>query len=523
MTHELILILTVYLAGFLANQLRLPPLVGYLGAGYLLGYTGTPVSGFVHHLAELGIELLLFTVGLKLDLTSLLRREVVGVGGLHMLIVTLATGLGFLLLERQVTGGLLIGASLAFSSTVLAVKVLEDNSELSSLHGRVSLGILIFQDIVAVGLLALAHGEQPSPWGLSLLLLPLLRPLAYKLFDAHYDDELKLLFGVILALSGGALADAAGISPDLGALVMGALLAGHADSKGLAAKLWALKEIFLVAFFLEIGLTGVPGLAELQTALALLSFLPVQGVLFFFLFLLVGLRARTAFVTSLSLMTYSEFALITTKVITEAGLLAPGWGNVMGVAVALSLALAAPLNRCSHRLYGWLEPVLIRFESRGKHPDRTPTAIGRAQWLVMGMGRTGKAAYETLERHNHHVVGLDADPTRLEFHLESNRRVLYGDAEDPTLWENLHVSGLRGVIIALPDLSARQSAAHHLRANGFRGLIGVTSYHLREDTILLQSGADVLFHPLTEAGERLAERMLETERLKAGGTQRNSD
>ncbi|MGI9213629.1 MAG: cation:proton antiporter [Methylococcaceae bacterium] len=512
MTHELILMLTVYLAGFLANQLRLPPLVGYLGAGYLLAYTETPVSGVIHHLAEFGIELLLFTVGLKLNLASLLRKEVLGVGSMHMLIVTLGTGLGFLLLDRQVTGGLLLGASLAFSSTVLAVKILEDNSELSSLHGRVSLGILIFQDIVAVGLLALAHGERPTLWSLSLLLLPLLRGLAFKLFDAHRDDELKLLFGIILALSGGAFAQAVGISEDLGALAMGALLAGHADSKGLAGKLWALKEIFLIAFFLEIGLSGVPTVSEFQTALALVSLLPVQGVLFFFLFLLVGLRARTAFVTALSLMTYSEFALITSQVITEAGLLPLGWTAVMGVAVALSLALAAPLNRFSHRLYGWLEPALIRFEMRGKHPDRTPTAVGRAQWLVMGMGRTGKAAYETLERHNYHVVGLDADPTRLEFHRESNRRVLYGDAEDPTLWENLHSSGLRGVIIALPDLSARQSAAQHLRANGFQGLIGSTSYHAREDAVLLQTGVDVLFHPLTEAGERLAEKMLETDR-----------
>lgn len=516
MTQELMLMLTVYLAGFLANQIGLPPLVGYLGAGYLLQYTGIPVNGVVSHLAEFGIELLLFTVGLKLNLSSLMRREVLGVGSLHMLLVTLFTGLGFLLLDRQVTGGLLLGASLAFSSTVLAVKVLEDNSELSTLHGRVSLGILIFQDIVAVGLLALAHGERPTPWSLSLLLLPLLRGVAYRLFDAHRDDELKLLFGVILALLGGAMAQAVGISPDLGALAMGALLSGHADSKGLAAKLWALKEIFLVAFFLEIGLSGVPTLAEFQTALALLSFLPLQGMLFFALFLLVGLRARTAFITSLSLMTYSEFALITSKVTAEAGLLPLGWVNVMGVAVALSLALAAPLNRFSHRLYGWLEPGLIRFESRRKHPDRTPTAIGRAQWLVMGMGRTGKAAYEALERHGYHVVGLDADPTRLEFHRESNRRVLYGDAEDPSLWENLHFSGLRGVIIALPDLAARQSAAQHLRANGFQGLIGVTSYHAREDAILLQTGVDVLFHPLTEAGERLAEKMLETDRFKPG-------
>ena len=272
----------------------------------------------------------------------------------------------------------------------------------------------------------------------------------------------------------------------------------------------------MVAFFLEIGLSGIPTLAELITALKLLAFLPLQEVLFFFLFIFVGLRARTAFVTSLVLTTYSEFALITSRVITEAGLLSSDWTTIMGVAVALSLALAAPLNHFSHRIFATLEPWLIRFERRGKHPDRTPTRLGSAQWLVVGMGRTGKAAYETLEKQGHHVVGLDADPTRIEAHREQGRRVLYGDVEDPELWEALRLSGLKGIILAMPEFEKRLSAIKHIRANGFQNLIGTTSFHPKEDAFLLDLGADVVFHPWTEAGERLAERMLEAEQESAG-------
>jgi transporter, CPA2 family (2.A.37) len=118
---------------------------------------------------------------------------------------------------------------LAFSSTVLAIKVLEDSGELSTLYGRDVLSILILQDIVAIGLLAVANNKQPSPWALCLLLLPLLRPLAYRLLSASRDDELKLLLGIVLALAGGVLAQKVGISSDIGALLMGVMLAGHPD------------------------------------------------------------------------------------------------------------------------------------------------------------------------------------------------------------------------------------------------------------------------------------------------------
>lgn len=508
---ELLWIATAYGSGLLASALRLPPLVGYLAAGYLLHMVGAGNVSSLARLAELGILLLLFTVGLKLKPAALFRREVLGVGGLHMLVVAGLSGLVFFALGGRVTGGLLLGTSLAFSSTVLAVKVLEDGRELGSFHGRAALGILIFQDIVAVAILALAGGTSPTPWALGLLFLPLLRPLAIRMFDASQSDELRLLLGVTLAFAGGEMARAVGMAEDLGALLMGVLLAGHRDSADLAKKLWGLKEVFLVAFFLQIGLAGLPDRTQIVQALALIGLLPLQAMLFFVLLLLVGLRARTAFVASLALMTYSEFALIASSVIIDAGLLAPGWKPVLGVAVATSLALAAPLCRYANHLYAWLEPYLSRYERRIPHPDEAPTDIGTAQWLVIGMGRTGIAAYRALENQGERVLGLDADPTRVRAQYEAGQRVVYGDAEDHQLWEKLPLARIKGIILTLPDSAARRSATVQLRKIGYTGLIGATAFHPDEDASLYRSQADVVFHPLTEAGERLAERMLETD------------
>lgn len=514
---ELLWIGSAYVAGLLASRLWLPPLVGYLAAGYGLYLLGIRAETVLSHLAEIGILLLLFSVGLKLNLSTLRRREVLGVGTLHLLIVAGVSGLVFFMQDHQVTGGLVLGASLGFSSTVLAVKVLEDSRELGTFHGRTVMGILILQDIIAVALLAVAGGQRPTLWALGFLALPLLRPLALRLFEASRDDDLRLLLGMLLAFAGGEWADGVGISKDLGALLMGVLLAGHADAGDLAKKLWGLKEVFLVAFFLQIGLAGIPTQDQALEAAGLLTLLPLQGVLFFALLLLVGLRARTAFVASLAMMTYSEFALIVSAVVIESGLLAESWRPVLGCAVAGSLALAAPLNRFSHRLFSWLEPVLARYERQVPHPDRLPVSTGAAEWLVVGMGRTGIAAYQTLARRDLRVMGLDADPIRARHLRDEGLRVMYGDAEDTELWDHLSLRGIKGIVLTLPDFQARELAAGRLRARGFQGAIGTTAFHPHEDPPLYAAGADVVFHPLTEAGERLAERMLENLPAVGGG------
>ena len=508
---EVVWISTAYLAGLVASRLFLPSLVGYLAAGYILHGLGIAALPNMEHLADLGIQLLLFSVGLKLKPSSLIRREVLAVGGSHLLLMTVLSALVFFWLDKQVTGGLVLGVSLAFSSTVLAIKVLEDSGELSSLHGRDVLSILILQDIVAIALLAFADGKQPTPWALVLFLLPLLRPLAHRMLSASHAAELKLLLGVSLALAGGVLAERVGIAADIGALLTGIMLASHPKIDELADRLWSLKELFLVAFFLQIGLTDLPSREQALDALELLALLPLQGALFFVLFVLAGLRARTAFISSLALMTYSEFALITTGAVVQAKLLPGEWQSIISLAVAGSLAVAAPLNRYSHRLFSWAEPVLVRFERKSGHPDRLPESFGVAEWLVIGMGRTGVSTYQALSKQDRRVVGLDADPTVLENLLSLGKRVVYGDVEDSELWNGLRLERVKGIVITVPTFEVRSIAISQLRKRGFNGQIGTICYHSDEELQLKGLGANFVIHPLVEAGNQLARQMLNDE------------
>lgn len=249
------------------------------------------------------------------------------------------------------------------------------------------------------------------------------------------------------------------------------------------------------------------GLKDIIEALKLLLYLPLQGVLFFLLFLLSGLRARTAFVCSLALMTYSEFALITTDAMVGAKLLAPEWKSIISLAVASSLAIAAPLNRFSHQIFSLIEPYLSRFERKSTQTDRLPDTLGMAEWLVFGMGRTGLAAYITLHEQDKRVVGFDSDPIVLEKMRQKKLRVVYADAEDCELWSRLPLERLKGIILTMPEFEVRCKTAQAIRNKGFNGQIGTLCYHSHEKVTLETLGANFVIHPFYEAGCQLAKQV----------------
>lgn len=496
--------------GLLMRLIGLPPLVGYLAAGFLLSANGHETNPILEEVAHAGVLLLLFSVGLKLRLKSLIRIEVLAGSILHMLIV-----IGLLLLFLWQFGGmsmqlaLLIAIALSFSSTVVAAKVLEGKRELRAFHGRVAIGILIMQDLVAVVILSLANGNTPSPWAFILLAFLLLRPLLHWLLDLSGHGELIVLYGLLLALvAGGASFEYVGLSSELGALLLGVMLSSHKRAVELANALWGLKEVLLVGFFLQIGLSGHPSLQTLEEAVWLTAFLPVKALLFFFILLLFRLRARTAFLAGLSLATYSEFGLIVASMGVKNGWLSDDWMVLLALTVAISFVIAAPLNRYAHELYGRMENWLHRFESERHHPDDEPINLGNSHIVVMGMGRVGTGAYDQLVLHQQRVIGLDSDPGKVERHLKQGRRVLYADAEDPGFWSHLNLEGVHAVLLAIPEPAAKMLAIKQLRALHFKGTITATALFSEELEQFKKAGADDVYNYYDGVGAGFAERTL---------------
>jgi hypothetical protein len=329
----------------------------------------------------------------------------------------------------------------------------------------------------------------------------LLRPVAGWLLNAVGHDELLVLFGAVLAIVvGGTGFELLHLSPELGALVMGVMLAGHSRSQELSNALWGLKEFFLVGFFLSIGLSGTPTLEIAISAMWLLFFIPVKAVVLCALLIGLGLRARTSFLTGLSLATYSEFGLIITSVAVDNGLLGADWLIVAAVLVAASFVIAAPLNNYAHEIFERLSGILERFERKTQHPDDEPASLGTSRVLIVGMGRVGCGAYDHFHREGEHVVGMDTDLGKVELSRAAGRRVVYADAEDAGFWQQLNLDHIHLVMLALPDLHAKCVAARILRSRRYRGVISATYMYPEDQQPMLDAGCDVTYNYYTEAG-----------------------
>jgi len=470
---DTVLILVAFVLGFLLKQVGLPPLLGFLAAGFVLNALGIHGGDNLQKFADLGVLLLLFSIGLKVKVKSLLRPEIWAVASIHMIVtVALLGGFIYLLsytalsvftdLKWQIA--LLIAFALSFSSTVFTVKVMEEKGEMNSTHGRIAIGVLIVQDFFAVIFLTLSSGNVPSPWAICLIGLLVLRKPILALMICSGHGELLVLLGLLIPIVGANLFELVGLKPDLGALLIGMLLAGHPKTSELARAILNFKDFLLVGFFLTIGLSGLPNLMTLGVAVLLLLAIPFKVALFYFLLTRFKLRARTATLSSFSLATYSEFGLIIGALGASKGWLSNEWLVIFALSLSLTFVLASPLNAASNDIYSRFNKLLRRFESEKRLPGDQVVSVGDVDAVVFGMGRVGASAYESLsEQYGKRVVGVDFDMDNVQRQNDRGLYVIKGDAIDYDFWERIQVCGttIKIVILALPNFEANLYAVCH--------------------------------------------------------------
>ncbi|BAM02475.1 cation:proton antiporter family protein [Phycisphaera mikurensis] len=519
-------VVIAFLVGLAVRQLGLPPMVGFLGAGFVLSGIGVEPSDTLDTLADLGIHLLLFSIGLKLDLRGLAKPEVWGVASAHMAATTLGVGVGLfglsllglgIFAELSWSTSLLIAFALSFSSTVFAVKVLEDKAELKSRHGDEAIGVLIVQDLFAIVFLTASLGKVPSPWAVGLLALPLVRPLLKLAMDRVGHGELLLLSGLVLVYGFTELFTLLKMKPDLGALIAGLLIGSHPKASELSKSLLGLKDLLLVAFFLTIGLNGLPGPEQLGIAVALVLLVPLKAVAFFWLMTRFRLRARTAMLSAVVLANASEFGLIVGALGADKGWISREWLVVLAITVSLSFVLAAPFNAAAHRLFARWQSRLLGFETQERLPDDRHIELERPpRAVVIAMGRVGTAAYDALrERLGEGVIGLDVNRTTVERHAAAGRTVVHGDATDPDFYARLSPdSSTELVVISLQAKAESNTITRLIRARGYTGHIVAMARFPDEIDALRAAGVDAACYLHDEMGLGLARSALD--RLDTG-------
>ncbi|WP_291085890.1 cation:proton antiporter family protein [Dietzia sp. UBA5065] len=510
-------LVVVFACGFVARLLRLPTLIGYLASGFILHAPGIDSLPVIDSLADLGVTILLFTIGLKLDLRMVFRREVLVTTAANLLALVGLTA-GFLGLLATVGVRLLAGAdwqvlallgfALSFSSTVFVIQVLDERSDSNTLYGRVAIGVLVLQDVVAVAFLTAMKGEPPSPWALA---LPLLLPavwLVRRLWHRLGHGELQTLFGITMALVPGYwLFEAVGIKGDFGAMVVGVLLASHPRAAELSRTLFGLRELLLVGFFVSIGLHVNPTLETVLLGLLLVALLPLEGALFTLLLAAFGLRKRMSILAGLALANFSEFGLIVIASGVEADLVGDDWLVVVSVAVAASFVVSTLVNRRGTGLVDRLSTFVPTLGDHRTHPEDAPIDLGHARAMVLGVGRVGRAVRDRLvDEYGLSVIGVENDSLKVGALREQGIRVLEGDATDADFWDRcINDEKVEIIVLAMPFHGSNLIALEQVNARDFEGTVAVVAQYDDERDELIGLGADVAFHIYEGTGVGLAD------------------
>ncbi|MFT6030434.1 MAG: glutathione-regulated potassium-efflux system ancillary protein KefC [Oleiphilaceae bacterium] len=508
-------ILVAFIFGYGAKQLSLPPLVGYLLAGFILHSFGVEPEASLQTLADLGISLMLFTIGLKVNFKQLLRVDIWSATLGHMtvwviflfpILSLLATLVSLEYLNLTLVQSALVGFALSFSSTVCAIKVLEDNSELKTKHGDLTIGILIVQDIVAVAFLIAATGKVPSIWAFGLFALLFIRPFLKWLSNTSGHGELLPLLGFLFALGGVQLFELVNLKGDLGALMIGMLIAGLPKANEMYKSLMSFKDLFLISFFLLIGFTALPTFDMWMIAVVLSLILPNKLMLFFIILTSLARRARTGLLTSLLLANYSEFGLIVASLSVTQGWLSEQWLVIIALSVSLSFVFSTLIYKSAHVIYGRNKAWLLKFQQ--KHGDLLVPykSSPNAKVLIIGMGRVGAGAYEELTKHYpNQVWGLDVEQERADSYKAKGLNVTWGDADDIEFWESINLSKISLIMLAIPSVVEMKNIIIQLNNINYSGRIAVIARYEDERLELIKLGADVAFDYYAEVGIGFAE------------------
>jgi len=293
---------------------------------------------------------------------------------------------------------------------------------------------------------------------------------------------------------------------NLGALIFGVLLAPHRKSAEVSITLYNFKDLFLVGFFVNIGLSGTPTVENLIIAGILSCVMFAKVFLFFWLFVKTNLRARTSFLSSLSLANYSEFGLIVGAIGVSNGWMSNSWLITIAIALAMTFVIASPLNATAHVMYARYSKKLTLWQSEKRIKDEMPVDIIGAKFLVFGMGRIGTGVYDDLNYHfPDEVKGVDFDTVIYKEHHDAKRNIIYADVMDKDFWATIHLNDVNTIFLNLPDFKKNRFTVTQLKEKGFKGHVAAIAMYDDDIQPLKEAGADAVYNFYSEAGVGFAE------------------
>jgi Kef-type K+ transport system membrane component KefB/Trk K+ transport system NAD-binding subunit len=517
------------LLALLAHFLKQPLILGYMAAGLVLGPNALGIvsdHATIAFLAELGIAMLLFIVGLELDIRKL--RDLGGVvfaAGIGQVVFTtifgylLAAVLGFTPLVAAI-----ISIALTFSSTAIVVKLYADRNELETLHGRIALGILLVQDFVAVLLLAFlpsldAQAGLPGIGtilsflkGLGLLIATfLLSKLVLRPFFRAAARSTELLF--VAAISWLFLyiiaAHAFSFSIAIGAFLAGASLASLPYSSEIRNKTKPLRDFFVTVFFIGLGMQlGISHIGDVIVPAAVLSLFVLIGnpLIVMAIMFLFGFKAKTSFLASVAVAQISEFSIVFMVLAQRLGLVDERMVALTAFVAMVTITASTYGIMNGSKLYKRLAQTLKPFERLAlrRIKVRAPAAWHHYRTILLGCNRMGHAIKDVLVNEGHTPLVVDLDPEVVARVSKEGLPALYGDASDPETLDELDLQHTQLVISTIPNAEDSRLLVDKIRASNRRACIICTANSPEQALGLYKSGADYVIVPRELSGAHIS-------------------
>lgn len=517
--------------GALFTTLRQPLIIAFLLSGVLLGFTmpdlvaNTDFKTVLDFLAELGIVVLLFAVGLKLTPDGLKST------GLTSVFVTLGRTfaipvVGYLIVRFIVgydpTTSFWIAMALGFASTIIVIKSLSDRRELESLHGTIAVGSLILDDIIiifAMLVITSLNAEGGGNVALSIAQTLLIgavffavaifvgyRILPSVLTRLVRSSEMLLLFVVGWAVALAVIGKFVGLSFELGAFVAGFALATSPKVDRIKLRLTPIQDFLILFFFLKLGIEfDIPGaISQLPLALVL-SVLVTGGSILSAVMIMggMGYRRMTGFFTGLALSQVSEFSLIMMTLGLGFGYIGQETVALITMVAILTITLTTYGMRYGSELYSVVRKPFKVFQSRRPHREDSDTE-GRVpcEYIVIGYGQYGRVIADGLVAEELSVLVVDFDPrVAKKIAPLPNMHFTYGDAEDPDLLNHLQLGSAAWIVSTIESVETSIRLVENLEAAGYRGRIAVRVLDEEFEDELRSAGVDLMLHPVADAGD----------------------
>jgi CPA2 family monovalent cation:H+ antiporter-2 len=540
-----LILVAALLGGVVAQRLGLPLILGYILAGVVVGpNTGGPTVGEVHDielLAEIGVALLLFTIGLHFSLDELAPvRRVAVVGTAIQMSLTAAFGYGLgRLLGFGWQEAVWFGALLSLSSTAVVLKTLSEQGVMGTLSSRVIIGMLIVQDLAVVPLIILLPELGSIGEGLSDLGVAALRAAIFIAFMVIFgrrvlpwlmariagwnSRELFLISVVAIGLGVGYGTYLFGLSFAFGAFVAGMVLSQSDYSHQALADVEPLRDVFTMLFFVSVGMLLDPAfLLENALVVALVVFLvfALKGLLFAGVVRAFGYGNIVPFAVGLGLFQVGEFSFVIARVGIEADAISQRSYSIMLTTAVVTMALTPFTTRLAPWLYGhWRQ----RFPRELLRTFNLPEQGLRDHVVIAGYGRVGTFVAHLLRRLEQPFVVVDSNPERIAEASEAGYPTVFGDAGAVPVLDAAGVRRARLVIITIPDPVGVRLVVERVRAINPNVHVVARSTTVEQLEELGRLGVYEAVHPESEAGLELGRQALNHLGVGAGEIQRFAD